>query len=118
MKRGIVFLFFVMLITAVLLAGGCTGQGQPQVSGDRVREYANALYNRELYPQAVREYQRYLDLYRIDDQERANIHFIVGNIYFERLHDYDNALASYLKVKHVFPGNLIQKQVETFSLLI
>jgi len=111
MKRSILFLF-VTLFAAALQFAGCSKQGQPGVSGDRIREYANALYNRELYAQAVREYQRYLDLYRMDDQERANIYYIMGNIYFERLHDYENALAAYLKVKHVFPGNLIQKETD------
>jgi len=76
-----------------------------------VREYANALYNRELYPQAVREYQRYLDLYDVDDEQRANINFVIGNIYFDRLHDYENAMAFYLKVKHVFPESPILPQV-------
>ncbi len=100
----------ILLIQTVWLLLTCS-KG-PGVSGDKVREYANALYNRELYEQAVREYRNYLDLYPMDDQQRANINFIIGNIYFERLHQYEDAMAYYLKVKHVFPESNLMPQVD------
>jgi tetratricopeptide (TPR) repeat protein len=108
---GELIAFSTGLVFAWIL-GGCSKTGQTSVSGEKVREYANALYNRELYPQAIREYQRYLDLYEVDDQQRANINFIIGNVYFDRLHDYENAMAFYLKVKHVFPESKILTQVD------
>jgi len=106
--------YYFLLLSFILgiFVLSCSGKKQPNVSGEKIREYANALYNRELYPQAVREYQRYLDLYQLNDNERANINFIIGNIYFDRLHDYDNAMAFYLKVKHVFPNSTLMPQVE------
>ena len=110
MKRVIYTAFHFLLV--LLIFGGCSDRdGGPALDGEKVREYANALYNRELYIQAVREYQRYLDQYRVDDQQQANINFIIGNIYFERLHDYENAMAYYLKVKHVFPESTVLPQV-------
>ena len=96
----------------VLIFGGCSKSNKPNVEGEKIREYANALYNRELYPQAVREYQRYLDLYDVDEKQQANINFIIGNIFFERLHDYENAMAYYLKIKHVFPESDLNPQVD------
>ena len=106
MKR----VFFVLIMIGILsgiLISSCS-KNQPGISGEKVREYANVLYNRELYHQAIREYQRYLDLYSMDDQQRANINFIIGDVYFDRLHEYENAMAHYLKVKHVFPeSNLV-----------
>lgn len=110
MKRCHVLDYLLILLSVVFMAG-CSGKVKPSVRGEKVREYANALYNRELYPQAVREYQRYLDLYDVDDQQRANINFVIGNIYFDRLYDYENAMACYLKVKHVFPESNILPQV-------
>ncbi|MBN1893464.1 hypothetical protein JW906_03170 [bacterium] len=77
---------------------------------ERQREYANELYNRELFQQALSEYQRLLDLYPLDDNQQANIHFIMGNIHFDRLRDYENALAHYLKIRHVFPESGLQDQ--------
>ncbi len=110
MKRLSIFSIAIIVILSVF--AGCSQKQGPNISDEKVREYANALYNRELYPQAVAEYQRYLDLYDVDETQRANIHFIIGNIYFDRLHDYENAMAHYLKVKHVFPDSQILPQVD------
>ncbi|MBN1780115.1 hypothetical protein JW948_03250 [bacterium] len=87
---------------------GCSGGAG--ADGERMRDFANELYNRELYVQAIAEYQRYLDLARPGDDQQANINFIIGNIYFERLHDYENALAYYLKVKKCFPESPVVEQ--------
>ncbi len=101
----------VVLLIAAAVLSGCSG-GRSKVEGEKVREFANALYNRELYSQAIQEYTRYLDLYTPDDKEQANIQFVIGNIYFERLHDYENAMASYLKVKHLHPESDLMPQVD------
>jgi tetratricopeptide (TPR) repeat protein len=102
-----------ILLIALLLIGGCSQKQQKsQVEGDKVREYANALYNRELYFQSIQEYQRYLDLYDTDAAQQANIFFIMANTYFDRLHDYPNAMALYLKIKHVYPESSLSRDVD------
>lgn len=103
---------FIIFMFSGLFLLSCTETEEPAIDGDKIREYANALYNRELYPQAIAEYQRYLDFYPIDEVQQANINFIMGNIYFERMNDYENALAHYLKVKHVYPDAEIQSQID------
>ena len=110
MKFKEIVKFFISMIIISVLAG-CSQTEKQSIPGEKVREYANALYNRELYQQAVDEYQHYLDNYTIEDEVRANINDIVGNIYFERLYDYENALARYLKVKHLFPESNLESQV-------
>jgi tetratricopeptide (TPR) repeat protein len=114
MKKGLTqFLMILALILFVIFHFmECSKKRQPSTSGEKVREYANVLYNRELYSQAIREYQRYLDYYDVDNQQRANINFIIGNIYFDRVHDYENAMAYYLKIKHMFPESNILPQVD------
>jgi tetratricopeptide (TPR) repeat protein len=97
-SKGKIKLFSLILL---MIFGACSRKSG--INGEKIREYANALYNRELYTQAVREYQRYLDIIPLDEEKQANVNFIIANIYFERLHDYENAMAYYLKVKHVFP---------------
>jgi tetratricopeptide (TPR) repeat protein len=104
--------FWILFVLILTIFSGCSNQKKPNISGDKIREYANALYNRELYSQAVHEYEKYLDLYSVDEEQQANINFVIGNIYFDRLHDYENALAVYLKIKHVFPGSAVQPQVD------
>ncbi len=98
--------------TIVFLFGGCSNKKQPIIDGEKIREYANDLYNRELYVQAIQEYQRYLDFYDVDEKQNANINFIIGNIYFDRLYDYENAMAVYLKIKHLFPESDVLSQVD------
>ena len=39
----------------------------------------------------------------IDEKEQANVNYIIGDIYFERIRNYRNALAYYEKVKHLYP---------------
>ncbi len=109
-KFNKIVIFFICIIIFFVLSS-CSQTEKSSISGERVREYANALYNRELYQQAINEYQHYLDTYQVESDIRANIHYIIGNIYFERLHDYENALARYLKVKHLFPESSLETEV-------
>lgn len=111
MKKCNTIVILIILVITMAVLVGCSHEEKPAVSGEKVREYANALYNRELYKQAVNEYQHYLDTYRVDSEVRANIHYIMGNICFERLHDYENAMAQYLKVKHLFPQTGLETQI-------
>lgn len=86
-----------------LLALAACKQNEPNLPAERVRDFANILYNRELYQQAVAEYQRYLEHYPLDEEEQANISFTIANIYFDRLRNYESALAYYLRVKELYP---------------
>jgi hypothetical protein len=90
----------------VLLVAGCSRQG-PGISGEKVREYANELYNRQLYGQAIEQYRYYLEHFAADENERANIIYRIAEIYFNRLHDYQNALAEYLKIRTFYPESAI-----------
>ena len=110
--KGRYLIACIIAVFLIIMLSGCSQKTKPVVDGEKVRKYAIELYNRELYDQSIREYQRYLDNYQPDEQQQANINFVIGNIYFERLHDYENALAYYLKVKHVFPDSNVLPQVD------
>ena len=84
---------------------GCQNTSKPAVDGDKLREYAGDLINRSLYTQAIDVYSDYLASYKLSDDERANVNYIIGNTYFDRLHDYESALAYYLKIKHLYPAS-------------
>ncbi|NIA28578.1 MAG: hypothetical protein GWP06_01535 [Actinobacteria bacterium] len=102
---------FILLAAGVLILSGCKNENKPAVNGDKLREYAGDLINKSLYPQAIREYQRYLDEYNIDSRERANVNYIIANIYFDRVKDYQQALAYYLKIKHLYPESSLMEEV-------
>jgi len=107
MKRVSCYAFGSALLILAACSGGSSGK-----NADRLREFANELYNRELYAQAVREYQSLLDLNKVDGDQRANITWVIGNIYFERLHDYENAMAYYLKLKTLYPESELGAQAD------
>jgi tetratricopeptide (TPR) repeat protein len=98
--------FAAMIIAGVIgvaIFTSCQNASKPAVDGDKLREYAGDLINRSLYTQAIDVYSDYLASYNINDDERANVNYIIGNTFFDRLHDYESALAYYLKIKHLYP---------------
>lgn len=101
----------IIMILLLLLAACSGGAKKPDIPGEKIREYANELYNRYLFIQAVEQYQHYLDFYSLDQNERAGITYRIGNIYFERLHDYENALTNFLKIKSFYPGSQVATEV-------
>jgi tetratricopeptide (TPR) repeat protein len=91
--------FFFLL----LLAMTACQKNEPAIPREKARELANVFYNRDLYKQAVAEYERYLYNYDLDEREQANITNVIAGIYFERLRDYENALAYYLRLRELYP---------------
>jgi hypothetical protein len=101
--------FLILVIAIVLSAAGCGRKGEDPA---RIREYAGALASNELYTQAVSEYGKYLDTAALSDAEKANVTYVVAGLYFERLHDYENALAAYLRIKHMTPEKSLMPEVD------
>jgi TolA-binding protein len=95
----------------IILFSICSTNKEPQISADKKREIANVLYNQQLYQQAISEYQDYLENYQLNAGEKANISYMIANIYYDRLHDYENALAYYLRIKHLFPESDLQSDI-------
>lgn len=101
---------FSIIVAAIVLVG-CQSQQQPGVDGDKLREYAGDLVNRSLYSQAVQVYQQYLNDYKIDDVESANVNYIIANLYFERIKNYEQSLTYLLKIKHLYPETTLMDEV-------
>jgi hypothetical protein len=101
----------IIFVIANLLLLGCSKTNQPAVSAEKKREFANVLYNQQLPLQAVKEYEEYLRNYDLDPHEEANISYQIANIYFDRINDYENALAYYLRIKYLYPESNLQQEV-------
>ncbi len=97
---------------AVIFAIGCSQQTEPNLSKEQARNYANELYNRQLFKQSASEYERYLNTYKLDDNEQANISYTIGDIYFDRLRDYENALTYFIRIKYLHPKEELRQQVD------
>lgn len=90
---------------------GCDSSSRTSISGDKIREYAVELYNRQLFEQSIVQYRLYLDKFQPDEKEQASITYQIGNIYFERLRDYQNALAEFLKIRTLYPESPLISEV-------
>ena len=104
------FLVIPLLLIAFFI--GCSDSSQSNISGEKIREFANELYNRYLFEQAIEQYRFYLTHYQVEKNEQANITYRIGNIYFEKLHDYENALVEFLKIRSLYPESKIKSQVD------
>ncbi|MBN1560574.1 hypothetical protein JW998_10005 [candidate division KSB1 bacterium] len=81
----------------------CQNNSKTAIDGDKLREYAGDLVNRSLFERAIEVYEDYLRDYNVNETEQANVNYIIADLYFSRLNDYESALAYYLKVKHLYP---------------
>ena len=99
------------IILLCMLLTGCSSYNPGRnISQERQKEYAAALYNHQLYIQAITEYSNLLNWYDLDSNTRANINHTIGNIFLEKLNDCTNALAYYMRVKHLYPKNSITEE--------
>lgn len=99
------------ILFAAAITAGCNKSSPPGMPAEKKRELANVLYNQQLYSQAIDEYKDYLQSYDLNESERARISYQIANIYFERLGDYENALAFFLRAKHLDPQSNLQQQL-------
>lgn len=99
-----------VLLILLLLAQGfliikSLWKPEMELDVDKMQAYANALVDNRLYSQAIAEYDRILESARLPDEKSANLSYIVGKIYMERLGDYENAAARFLRAKLLKPGS-------------
>lgn len=101
----------VVILFIALLMSGCGQDVQPKMDVQKKRDFANALYNRQLYHQSIDEYNDILHNYDLQPSEAANLNYVIGDIYFDRVRDYENALAYYLRIKHLYPESSLMDEV-------
>lgn len=105
-------IYMLLLAGLIMLTAGCDKPSEPNLSKEKARNYANELYNRQLFIQSAEEYIRYVNAYDLDDNEQANISYTIGDIYFERLKDYENALTFYIRAKYFNPKEELKRSID------
>lgn len=98
------FLFIIFFIS-------CNSSKTPAVPADAKLQLADSYFNSGLYQASVEEYLDYLDNYDLDENRLANTYYIVANIYFDRIKDYEKALQYYFKIKYLYPQSTLQGEV-------
>jgi tetratricopeptide (TPR) repeat protein len=101
-------ILFSLILILLIFCTVCTEKNKSFIPEDKKLTLANAFYNNELFEAAIHEYEEYLADYPVDDNKRANTYYIIANIYFERLYDYDKALEYYFRIKYLYPESKLQ----------
>lgn len=100
-KRSVFFTICVILmffyLTFVLIKiDNTVNPSKKKVKGDQQvsLDVANKLKSEKMFKQAIAKYEQYLCSSDLLSSSKANINYIIGNLYFET-HHYEEALASY-----------------------
>ncbi len=108
-----ILLSFVLLILIL----GKSNSGGSYMSISDLQDFANDLKSKGLYSQAIIAYKEFLKNSNINKKRRANINYMIADIYREYLKDFENALYYFYKSKLIYPdspliNNINQKIVE------
>lgn len=111
MGRGnLHFSLFTFHFALALGLIGCD-QGRPAFTRDQYRTAATALYERQLYREAVDMYQQYLASPALAPDDAPNVLYQMGVILQDNLMDPKGALAKYAVVKAVYPEKTFENQL-------
>ena len=111
-KKTILFLAVAGGMFMVLVLIGLSARRGGGSGSDLQRELAIALENKELYSQAIEEYENYLRASDLNSDKRAKIYHKIGTIFMDQLNDYENALAAFVRVKHLAPEGGLTREVD------
>ena len=103
-KKNISYLFYIIIGLLIFNLGlGILGLRKSHLSFNDLQNYANELKNKKLYTQSIEAYKNFLSVNKFSKKFRANVNYIIAEIYNNDLNDYDNALAYYIKAKYFDP---------------
>jgi len=102
---GILFIFSILILVRL----GNLSEAKLDVS--QQQDFASELVDNKLYSQAIAEYDKLLDLGKLDKKKQANINYIAGNIYLNYLSDYENAAARFVKARFLNPDSELKDKI-------
>ncbi len=101
----------VLLIVSALVYLQVRGMAESRLGFSQQQDLAAELVDSKLYTQAVAEYERLLNLGGLDKKRQSNINYIIGNIYLNHLHDYENASARFIRAKLLYPEGELKDKI-------
>ena len=101
----------ILLVLTILIYFRLGSLSKTKIDVSQQQDFAAELVDNKLYSQAITEYDKLLDLGKLDQSKQANINYIVGNIYLDYLGDYENAAARFVKAKFLNPGSELKDKI-------
>ena len=99
MKKSIYVIIIVLLVVNLYIGYRTYSVHRTSLSVSKQKEYASALVDQGLYKEAAEVYDKLIESSSLSLKGKANLSYIVGNLYMERINDYENALKYYLRIK-------------------
>jgi len=100
-----------LLVVSLLIYLRVQELSESKLDFSQQQELAGKLLDNKLYLQAVAAYQRLLDLGDLPRRRKANINYIVGNIYMSYLNDYENAAARFIQAQLLDPEGELKDKI-------
>jgi tetratricopeptide (TPR) repeat protein len=101
----------ILIVVSILIYLQLGVLTQAKLDVTQQQDFASELMDHKLYSQAIAEYDKLLDLGKLDQTKQANINYIVGNIYLDYLGDYENAAARFVKAKFLNPESDLKDKI-------
>ncbi len=90
----------VLVMVVMLLRGG---EAPAPDAAEKFRRLAALYESNELPGAAAYTYERYLDSASLAPRDEAQVHYVLGNIYFDKIQNFESALAHYLAAEDLDP---------------
>jgi len=110
-----IFLTAIICLATLLLSLQLRQRGGAATSEldvEAIKAHAQELQNNQLFELAAAEYGRLSESKGLSDQQRANLSFIRGKLYLEKIHNYEQALACFLKAKQKDEAKKLTKEID------
>jgi len=112
MRKLFFFCLMMILPVAPVIMTGCgknTAITDEEVTA-RI-SLAAQMMDKGLYDEASEEYRAAFDTIGVSNKKRANISYLLGNLYFEKMKNYEKALGWYIRAKHYDPQSPVMQQL-------
>ena len=112
MRKPIFFCLMMIFPVAPVIMTGCgknTAITDEEVTA-RI-SLAAQMMDKGLYDEASVEYRAAFDTIGVSNKKRANISYLLGNLYFEKMKNYEKALGWYIRAKHYDPQSPVMQQL-------
>jgi len=83
-----------------------------EVKIERARDFAAKLASEKLYHEAAAHIEKYLNDNLVAPEEIESAYIYLADLYFEHIHNYEKAMAAYLKVLFKFPATKYKNDLQ------
>jgi len=112
MRKLIYFCLMTIFPIMPVIMTGCsknTATTDEEVTG-RI-SLAAQMMDKGIYEEASEEYRAAFDSPGVSNKKKANISYLLANLYFEKMKNYEKALGWYIRAKYYDPQSPVMQQI-------